>query len=194
MDESPAPVVLLGSHSVSGAYILHIAISDDTRLTLGRFQQGRIITFPAGEYAYIGSALGRKLVSRLLRHATRTPGKPPHPIRQAMLDCFLDAGLRLPKSLAKKRLRWHIDYLLESDQAVLAGLIALRSDLPLETSIARFLATDPFTHLIEPGIGAGDDRGGTHLLKVEGGDGWWAALPGYLEPFVGTSKACADHV
>ena len=62
-----------------GCYVLFVTLSDPKTISVGRRGAAE---FPAGEYAYVGSALGG-LEARLRRHWRK-----------------------------EKRLHWHIDYLL----------------------------------------------------------------------------------
>jgi len=97
-------------------------------------QVGRLgrFRFPAGRYTYTGSAR-RNLESRLRRHLA-----------------------------AKKTLRWHIDYLLASKAATIAGIYL--SDEP-ECKLNQSVRGD----ILAPGFGASDCRAGcgSHL-KYQG--------------------------
>jgi Uri superfamily endonuclease len=85
---------------------------------------------------------------------------------------------------AGKRLFWNVDYLLDQPAASLTHVVAIRSSVRLEAALARLLQRDPATFVLAPGLGAADDPGSTHLLEVEGGDTWWAALLPRLEGLV----------
>jgi len=65
---------------VKGSYVLVIKLPEEQALTVGSL---KVLHFPGGYYAYVGSALGG-VESRLNRHLQRN-----------------------------KKLRWHIDYLLQ---------------------------------------------------------------------------------
>ena len=54
------PIVLIGDESQAGTYILRIHLKEDTSLQFGRFKKGKLISLPAGDYAYVGSALSEK--------------------------------------------------------------------------------------------------------------------------------------
>lgn len=175
----PASILISGQATAGGTYILRLAIRQALTLSFGRFKRGRLIAIPAGECLYVGSALGKGsvgLARRLVRHASRTGERPPHPIRAHLIACFSPANPATLLPRTGKRLRWHIDYLLDQPAVELMGVIALGSGARLESSLARLLLADPATFIIEPGLGAGDDPGGTHLLGVRAGDGWWAQL------------------
>ena len=66
---------------MKGSYVLVIELPEEQAIVIGGL---KVIHFPRGYYAYVGSALGG-LESRLSRHLRRN-----------------------------KKLRWHIDYLLRS--------------------------------------------------------------------------------
>lgn len=180
------PVVVLGSDAPSGVYVLRVALAQPTRLAFGRFKRGRIIALPAGEYVYVGSAMGVKgaasLARRLVRHATRSGAQPPHAIRAALIESLRAAGLGsgalLPRG--EKARRWHVDYLLDAPAAELTHIIALRTRARLEAALARHLEHDPQTTLIERGLGAGDAPGSAHLLRVvaPSAEAWWSAVLG----------------
>ncbi len=182
-----AAVAILNANPIegsieSGAYVLRMRVAAPLSLSFGRFQGGRPVTAPAGEALYVGSAMGRRgsstLARRLLRHATRTPPLPPHPIRDELLISLQDAGmggLALAPP-AGKRLRWHIDYLLDRPEVALTHILAVRSLHPLEATLAQRLNTDPYTALIAPGLGASDGAAPAHLLHLDAPPGWWEAL------------------
>jgi len=176
-------LTLLGDRTgFEGTYVLHIHTDADSAIQFGRFRGGTPLHVPAGEYAYVGSALGKKgypLASRLLRHATRTPPHRPHPARQALYRALHRAGLcpddyRLPQ---QKRLHWHIDYLLDDPTAKLRHVYAIRSETRLEAKVADWLAQQTMVGTIAGGLGAGDAPGNTHLFRVKASLAWWDQLP-----------------
>jgi Uri superfamily endonuclease len=164
-------IIILGDSSHTGAYILWLEARADLALSFGRFRGGRVIAAPAGQYAYAGSAMGRgatSLAGRLLRHATRHGDRPSHAIREELVARLAEAGLRpagdsLP---AAKRLRWHIDYLLDEIAVEIVGVTAIRTDARLESDLARRLAGQPGAVPLVAGLGASDVRGETHLLRL----------------------------
>ena len=176
------PITILGDESWGGAYVLRLKVREETAVQFGRFRGGKPIIVPAGECVYIGSAM-KGLGRRLVRHASRTAVRQPHPIRAAMLSRFVAMGLLREKErpFPPKRLHWNVDYLLELDAVTLTHVIVLRSQVRLETAVARYLAQQPPTFIIEPGLGANDAPGDTHLLGVRSGESWWQALPRQLE-------------
>lgn len=165
-------IVIRGESGQSGAYLLAIRISRDLDVVFGRFQGGRPIRVPASLVIYAGSARGRAgstaLAGRLLRHATRSGSRPPHAIREELVERFARAGLgedtRLPTA---KKLRWHIDYLLDVTEAELVGVFAIRTSDDLETRLVERLIARPDTISFPNGLGAGDHRGYAHLVRLE---------------------------
>jgi len=162
-------LTVLGSGGWGGAYVLRIEVKRDVHVRFGRFMKGRQIALLAGVYVYVGSAMGtdRRLGQRLARHASRSGKKPGHEIRNEIVGVFgLDV---LPKR--QKRLRWHVDYLVDRREVEITDVIAIRSAVQLESGIAEFLMMNG--EIIKKGLGASDDPGRTHLLKVSADMGWW---------------------
>ena len=175
-------IVIIGDDSQAGTYILRIHLKENTTLKFGRFKKGKLILLPAGDYVYIGSALSEKgatsLARRLIRHATRSNHKPPHPIREKMINRFIECGLgpRDPLPKRGKTLHWNVDFLLDLPSAELVNIFAIRSAERLENRLAKRLEQDPHTEVIEPGLGANDAPGHTHLLRIREDRTWWASL------------------
>ncbi len=172
-----SPITILGDDSFGGAYLLRMKVGEDTAVRFGRFRGGKSIVVPAGECVYVGSAM-KGLGRRLVRHASRMSGEH-HSIRAEMLRELVAAGLLRGRErpFPPKRLHWNVDYLLELDTVTLTHVIVLRSWERLETAVARYLAQQPQTFIIEPGLGANDAPGDTHLLGVQADEAWWLALP-----------------
>jgi Uri superfamily endonuclease len=165
-------ITFCGDSSHTGTYILWLEVRADLALSFGRFRGGRVFAAPAGRYAYVGSAMGRggatALAGRLLRHATRSSGRLPHAIRDVMVVRLVEAGLRagdvpLP---AAKRLRWHIDYLLDETAVEIASVIVIGAVGCIESELARWLAGRPGVVPLAAGLGASDAPGETHLLRL----------------------------
>lgn len=173
-------IIALGEALPGGAYLLRIEVETDLRLAFGRFKGGKEIALPAGTYVYVGSAMSARgpssLARRLLRHAGRSSGRPPHAIREALIETFRAADTGGGKSL-----HWNIDHLLDREEAEITGVIVVRSAQRLEGVIAELLADDPCTYIIEKGLGANDSPGSTHLLGVHCDAAWWAKLAVRLE-------------
>lgn len=201
-----------GSESQGGVYILRLRVAEMLQVKFGRFQQGQPIEVPPGDYLYVGSALGQKgsgsLARRLLRHASRSDAAKPQPIRQQMLALFPQIGLG-PSPLhppSGKKLRWHVDFLLDEAAVELRMVylvrvkkrnteghgdgtelhreknksvksVAKNSDRQLETAVSRHLLTYPQITPLVPGLGSTDDPGGTHLLQVTAVPHWWQTFP-----------------
>ena len=179
-------IAITGDESQAGTYILRIRLTKDTALRFGRFKKGKQISLPAGEYAYVGSALAEKgattLGRRLVRHATRSGDQRPHPIRETMLSRFAECGLGNGNLLPRrgKTLHWNVDFLLDLPSAELVGVSAIRSRKRLEDRLAKQLEEDPHTGIIERGLGANDVPGNTHVLHVTATEMWWTSLPNLL--------------
>ena len=161
---------------------MRIRLKENATLKFGRFKKGKLISLPAGDYVYVGSALSEKgstsLARRLIRHATRSNHKSPHPIREKMINRFIECGLGPRDLLPKhgKTLHWNIDFLLDLQSAEIVNILAIRSTERLENRIAKRLEQDPHTEIIERGLGANDAPGATHLLRVREDRMWWTSL------------------
>ena len=173
---------VIGGDSQAGTYILRIRLKENTTLQFGRFKRGKLISLPTGDYTYVGSALSEKgatsLARRLVRHATRSGDKPPHAIREDMINRFAECGLGSGNLLPRrgKTLYWNVDFLLDLQSAEIINIFAIRSAERLENGIAKWLEGDPRTNIIEPGLGANDVPGNTHLLRVREDRTWWTSL------------------
>ncbi len=121
-----------GEQSQGGAYLLRMQVNAPLRVKFGRFQQGQPIAVPTGDYLYVGSAMAQKgatsLARRLLRHASRSDSQNPHLIRQQMLSVFLKIGLGSTPlhPPTGKKLRWHVDYLLNEEAVELTAVYIIR--------------------------------------------------------------------
>ena len=180
-------ICALGSPRACGAYVLRIDLAQMRRIRFGRFQQAKPLALTAGAYIYIGSAMARRgastLARRLLRHATRSGTRRPHPIRGDLAQHFYCRDLLpSPHALpADKNLHWNIHYLLEQRAAQLATVYVLYSAHHLESQLASFFAHIPHARIVAKGLGAGDAPGHTHLLRIEAPDAWWSNLPQQLQ-------------
>ncbi len=170
----------------SGGYVLRVVMTADASFAFGRFRGGEELRLLAGEYAYVGSAVGAggaPLAARLIRHATRTGPRPAHAIRDrinaALGGCQREDAAR-PKREGGKKLHWHVDYLLDRPEAEIAGVVALVSARRVELELCRLLEEDPALRPVAPGLGASDHAGGTHLFVAAAS--WW-------QQFVGRVKA-----
>jgi Uri superfamily endonuclease len=176
-------VIALGSDFPGGTYLLRLHVAEPLRLRFGRFQGGKPINVPTGDYLYVGSALAvtgsMRLAPRLLRHATRSANRPPQPIRPALANFLQQIGLlNAPYSLPRaKKLFWNVDHLLDDLNVTLTHILMIRSPQRLESDLAHLLEADPQTDILEKGLGANDLPGNTHLLRVTAAAGWWQSLP-----------------
>lgn len=164
---------IFGNKYHMGSYILLIRVSSPIELAFGRFQQGRVFAIPKGDYLYIGSALGEgtPLAHRLCRHASRSGIKPNHKIRAVMMHRFVEEELmeKDAKKISDKKLRWHIDYLLDRTEAEITHVVIIRSPIRLEQKLSDFLDSLQETSAIAPRLGAQDARSGTHILCITSG-------------------------
>ena len=177
------PITCFGNNSREGAYVLFIYLSKESSLAFGKFLQGTSIPFEPGFYLYVGSALGNSssatpLARRLVRHASRSNGKAPHKIRAQMIRFFQEnnlvtQGLHPP---AGKKLHWHIDYLLDSQDAQIVSVLIIRSPDRLESALSNLAASLDETFVVAQGLGARDVRSSTHLLGVRNLDSCLFAL------------------
>src|SRR5690606_294870 len=147
---------------------------------IGRLQQGRTTAFPAGDYLYVGSALGPggalSLPRRLIRHATRSAAKPAHRLRSVLLDHFAAAGLdaaQLPLK-APKRLHWNIVQLLDDTGVALVQVVYIRCTLRLEHALVDHLEHDTDASMIIAVFGAHDHPGHSHLFSNPACESWHA--------------------
>lgn len=182
-----------GSHAQGGVYLLRLTVAEPLDVCFGRFQNGRPIQVAAGDYLYVGSAMAARgaasLARRLLRHASRQDSLAPHCLRHKMRQLFAEIGLGPTPLLPPtgKKLRWHIDFLLEETAVSLTTIYIIReagAGPALEAAVARSLLALPEIAPLAAGLGSSDDPGGTHLLRVAAGSGWWAALPDLLTTFL----------
>ena len=67
-----------------------------------------------------------------------------------------------------KRLRWHIDYLLDETAVEIVHVTLLRAAVRLESAVAGRLADAPGAVAVRPGLGASDTPGETHLWRLRG--------------------------
>ncbi len=164
---------IFGTNYRSGSYILLIHLYSSLQLAFGRFQQGKLFTLPVGDYLYIGSALGGEkagapLARRLIRHASRSESQNPHAIRSAMMRLFQEEDYTENKITepSEKKIRWHIDYLLDRKEAEIDHVVIIRNPLRVEQMLSELLEPLPEISLIAQRLGAQDTRNSTHLLRI----------------------------
>ena len=119
-----------------GVYTLLIQISSSKNIKVGRLG---LYNFPAGYYAYTGSALGvgaQGLLKRIGRHLVKG-----------------------------KKSRWHIDYFLKDPDVAIAGIIVSETRERRECMVAGALKKHPGVSVLVKRFGASDCRGGcgSHL-------------------------------
>ena len=116
-----------------GTYALLLELGQETVITVGRLGTFR---FPAGYYAYVGSALGSGgLAARLARHRRQD-----------------------------KMIRWHIDYVLA--QAHIVDVRVDDSGERLECVWARALLSMPGAQVVAPCFGSSDCACPSHLVYL----------------------------
>lgn len=173
-----------GARVPSGAYALRVHVAADLRARFGRYAGGALIEVPAGEYAYVGSAMSARgstaLARRLLRHATRSGERPPHAIRTDLLRACAAAGIPGAAPPRRKTLFWNIDYLLDDPRAEIVSVLAIRSPQNLEACLAGALLEQPGVAPLAPRLGAHDSRDAAHLARIPAQPGWWRALCAHL--------------
>lgn len=162
-----------GDNSRQGTYALFVTLAETARLAFGKFRSGTRFLLDHEACLYVGSALGdgpsaTPLARRLVRHASRSPGNPPHRIREPMIEAFTKNGLARAGFTPpdRKKLHWHIDYLLDCRQAELSSVFVIRSPQRLETTLSRHAAALDETIEIARGLGARDTKNETHLFGV----------------------------
>lgn len=133
--------MILSSLTEKGAYALHMSLENPINLRIGKLG---IFSFPAGDYVYVGSALGSGgLRGRVGRH-----------IR------------------SRKRFHWHIDWL--SQVARLIGCCYVITDQRLECQWSKALLACEDAYFPAQGFGASDCRNKTepceaHLVMLKAG-------------------------
>lgn len=165
---------LFGNNDRMGSYLLLIHLSKSVELAFGMFQKGKLFTIPKGDYIYIGSALGKKntsgspLARRVIRHTSRSGGKKHHRIRDTMLNLFSEKEFIINREInsSAKKIRWHIDYLLDLSEAEITHIVLICSPMRIEQKLSELLEKLDETSLIAPRLGAQDTRKSTHILKL----------------------------
>ncbi|MBN1278864.1 MAG: GIY-YIG nuclease family protein [Chlorobiaceae bacterium] len=168
---------LFGDNEKQGSYLLFIELRKPARVKFGSFGKGLPLPLPAGCYLYLGSALGKKpgaepLARRLMRHASRSSGRKPHAILKKLRKLLVENHLAGPATLppTEKRLRWHIDYLLERPESAIVHLVIIRCPVKLEPVLARYLEAKPGISAPAERLGAQDTTDSTHLLRCSDPD------------------------
>jgi len=132
--------------SKPGTYVLILRLAGERTIHVGKLGE---FLFPAGWYAYVGSALGPGgLAGRLRRHLALAGAQD----RQG-----------------QKRLHWHIDYLRQ--QARLMGIWTLEQTTPREHDWAALIRQLDGAMMPVPRFGASDCSCKTHLFYFAGQPG-----------------------
>lgn len=124
---------------MKGTYILVIFIPEDIKISVGSLGT---IPFKEGYYFYVGSAMGvsgsATLINRVKRHVL-----PPE----------------------KKKIHWHIDYLLQNKKSLLIRIDLIPSSQRLECLVAQELLnlSDDFIE----NFGSSDCNCKSHLLYLK---------------------------
>ncbi len=171
MTQTPS-VIILGDNAPGGSYILQLRITHEILVRFGQFKDGEPILVPAGEMLYLGSAM-RGLASRVLRHCLRTGDKPIRTLYKPLFTEMKQVGLVNGRFQppTKKKLHWHIDYLLDETAVSLTHATLIRSQERLEGKLGEWLLAQPETAVLAPGLGASDVKGHTHLLRIQKNSG-----------------------
>ena len=155
-----------------------IEVMKPIKVVFGRYGGGKPIVLDAGMYVYLGSARNKALGSRLLRHMRRSGEKRGHDIEGVLREKLREAGLLgMERPGKEKRLHWHVDHLLDREEAVVWLAAAVRTEERLEVALGEWLMGMGETTAFAPGLGASDVRRNTHLMRVDAGPDWWEGLP-----------------
>jgi len=162
---------IFGDNSRQGSYILLIDLGSPVGLSFGRFMGGKAIPLAQGCYLYVGSALGSgkgsfPLASRLIRHASRSGNRPPHRLKDKLVELFTAWGFDPKRKPAGKKLHWHIDYLLDLPEAELSHVVMVTGPSRLEHRLAELAGSMPGVSPVADRLGAQDAASGTHLFSV----------------------------
>ncbi len=121
-----------------GSYFLLLHLQEKQELSIGRLGQ---FTFPAGEYAYFGSAFGPGGLRARLRHHLRSDTSP----------------------------HWHIDWLKIAGK--ISAVYYEITDVSMECTWAQYACSLPGAQIPAPGFGSSDCTHGcpTHLVYFSEG-------------------------
>ena len=116
---------------MKGSYVLIIKVSKPFRARIGALGK---LSFKRGYYCYIGSAMGKSvsLEKRIARHLRK-----------------------------RKKLRWHIDYLLAKNEANVTMVLIFKSETRLECELSKKLAQQASESV--RGFGSSDCNCESHL-------------------------------
>lgn len=174
-----------------GAYALHLRFQRRSLVRIGQYNHGKPIELDEGHYVYIGSAMGSgrglHLPKRLIRHATRSNVRMPHPVHDLLIRHFMAFGLGRDRlsTRSPKRLHWNIDYVLDDNDAELVDIFYVRNERRLEHDLVRILERLPATVAPFPGLGAHDHPGHSHFFCLTSGARTWSTVCGALHKSIG---------
>ncbi len=118
-----------------GAYILVLTVAKNAIVTVGKLGA---LSFPAGVYVYVGSALGPAGLRRIRRHIRVFAGHNTKPT-------------------------WHIDYL--SAVATLCRIYVFVTDERIECDLASHLCASPASSAVKR-FGSSDCKCVSHLFRI----------------------------
>ena len=124
---------------MKGTYILEIYLEKDSQISIGAL---KTVPFKNGYYYYIGSAMGEAGSSTLLNRVKR--------------------HIKDPEN---KKVHWHIDYLLEDENAILIRLFLIPSAQKLECIIAHEFLESSDGYIKD--FGSSDCKCKSHLVYCE---------------------------
>ena len=116
---------------LKGVYTLIISLKTDTSLRIGKLG---LHTFPSGTYTYTGSAMGMGALSlegRIKRHLRKN-----------------------------KKMKWHIDYLLNSDNVQIRSVIYAETNEKFECKVSQEIEKLEASHVLVKRFGASDCKEG----------------------------------
>lgn len=126
-----------------GTYALLLKLDKQERITVGKLGT---FDFPAGYYLYVGSALGPGgLRARLARHQRSS-----------------ESSAQSSSGQTGKKLRWHIDYLLQRAQLIEVWSVA--SEERLECKWGKLARELSGAQVPVRGFGSSDCRCPAHLI------------------------------
>lgn len=118
---------------LKGVYTLIIFLDADISLRIGKLGTH---FFPCGTYTYTGSAMGMKVLSlenRIKRHLRK-----------------------------KKKIKWHIDYLLNSSNVQIHAVIYAETHEKFECKVSKEIEKLRVTQVLVRKFGASDCKEGCH--------------------------------
>jgi Uri superfamily endonuclease len=111
-----------------GVYILLVELVEESQIIIGELG---LQTVPKGFYLYVGSALGKASTS---------------------------LGWRMARylNIHKRKHRWHIDYLLNSEHAEISGIFFAKTHEDLECALSKEISIEEWIETPLKGFGSSD--------------------------------------